>query len=137
MENLRNKLDSLSIEQLFKEVDEFIGSAEKYDNSLKLVFILMHITQKCTSLLSTIDMDDFESTVSKRIEEVTAECKQILEEKSRENMANKDLIHLADGAQSGELAEKIALITSQIDEVNGKLTDLMKIRENTPVGERV
>ena len=137
MENLRNKLDSLSIEQLFKEVDEFIGSAEKYDNSLKLVFILMHITQKCTSLLSTIDKDDYESTVCERIGKVTAECEEMLVDYERENKENKSLVALADGAQRGILAEKIDSIGKQINDVKDMLKQLMEIRNNTPVGKRI
>lgn len=137
MENLRDKLDSLSIEQLFEGVKDFIRSAENYDNSLKLVIVLTQIMQECTSLLSNIDKDDYESTVCERIGKVTAECEEMLVDYERENMANKSLVALADGAQRGILAEKIDSIGKQINDVKDMLKQLMKIRENTPVGKRI
>lgn len=140
MENLRTKLDTLSIEQLFKEVENFIRSANGYDNSLKLVFVLSQIMKESTSLLATIDRDDYEESVRKRIDVVSAECGESLTkfiELERENEENKNHIPMVTEKELREmLEEKRKSIRKQLDEIEDTLKFYMKQGDDSK-GKRV
>ena len=75
MEDLKALMEQQPIMQVNQTIQQFVHSADGYDNKLKLTFVLLNMLQEGIQLLLSTDSEEFLSKVRKRIAELDKQSK--------------------------------------------------------------
>lgn len=140
MEDLKQMLDNKKpIKEIEKSITESFDNIKDFQDKLKLVFILLHILQEGSKLLSSINSDDFITILKNKMVETEKELKSkrsIYEVYLEENSKLMNILLLDDNDEFIKLCENIKYSLSEIDKMIDSLAraranmDLKEIADN-------
>ena len=133
MDTLKTLLDDKNLEQLSRELSQFIHSAEGYANRLKLTYALLGLIDECCTLLKTVDLDGFISDVRKRIEDVESQSSNLKEVYRRHLYSNKGISSVLANPDENRVSYLQNEIERLLVEYDSILKGILETREKLPV----
>lgn len=133
MENLKNILNKITLDEYCSNVYSFIQSTSNEPNKLKLTIALCILMEECSNALRHIDSDSFISEVKERMNTVILESQKSKDIHQMHFIQNKNILQniLEDTPfQLNNLTEEIAERLSEFDRI---LKELISIRELLPI----
>lgn len=67
MEKLKEKIETMRLDELYASVSEEFVQLSTVDYKLKLVFVLIHLMEECRKVLNDLDVDFFLSELKNKI----------------------------------------------------------------------
>lgn len=136
MEDLKQMLDNKKpIKEIEKSITESFDNIKDFQDKLKLVFILLHILQEGSKLLSSINSDDFISILKEKIDNTKID----LESKSSmyktyldQNTGLMDILLLEDNEEFTKLCNDIK---SNLSNIDAMIANLVEEREKMELSE--
>lgn len=67
MEKLKEKIETIKLDELYASVSDEFVQLSTVDYKLKLVFVLIHLMEECRKVLNDLDVDFFLSELKNKI----------------------------------------------------------------------
>ena len=137
MEDLKTMLDSTPIVEINEQINQFVHSADGYDNKLKLTFVLLNLVKDASQLLVQVDSNDFLSEIRKRVEELDKQSNSLSDAYHAQIAQNGEVVELLSDNTNNRIAEikdQIGFLLSEYDEI---IKMLIEVRENLPVEKQL
>lgn len=137
-ETLKIMLDKkLPITDINSSISLFVHSADDYPDKLKVTFIILNLIKEATGLLHSISLNDFNSQVKEKVNEIDSQAKSLVELYNMHLQQNKDIASLlTDGDDNGmvDLQHKIEELLKAYD---GVLKKLVEYRDRLPIEKQI
>lgn len=137
-ETLKIMLDKkLPITDINSSINLFVHSADDYPDKLKVTFIILNLIQEAAGLLHSISLNDFNSQVKDKVDEIDSQAKSLVELYNTHLQQNKDIASLlTDGEDNGmvDLQHKIEELLNAYD---GVLRRLVEYRDRLPIEKQI
>lgn len=137
MEDLKVLLDTHTMQDVQKYVNQFIHSADEYSDQLKLALVLMRILQDSTDLLCSIDKSTFLTAIQKEMEEKTNKAHEKCSELNAQITENEKIAGLLSKGDDNELSQKEADIRKLLKEYEVILNRLREARDKLPIQKQI
>lgn len=137
MEDLKALMEQQPIMQVNQTIQQFVHSADGYDNKLKLTFVLLNTLQEGIQLLLSTDSEEFLSEVRKRIAELDKQSKGLADVYHMQLLQNNEIIELLTDPTSNRIADIQNQIDVLLKEYDGIIKSLVEIRDNLPIEKQI
>lgn len=137
MEDLKALMEQQPIMQVNQTIQQFVHSADGYDNKLKLTFVLLNMLQEGIQLLLSTDIEEFLSEVRKRIAELDKQSKGLADVYHMQLLQNNEIIELLTDPTSNRIADIQNQIDVLLKEYDGIIKSLVEIRDNLPIEKQI
>ncbi len=137
MEDLKALMEQQPIMQVNQTIQQFVHSADGYDNKLKLTFVLLNMLQEGIQLLLSTDSEEFLSKVRKRIAELDKQSKGLADVYHMQLLQNNEIIELLTDPTSNRIADIQNQIDVLLKEYDGIIKSLVEIRDNLPIEKQI
>lgn len=141
MEDLKTLLldEKSSIASINERVNKYIGSEKDYSdysNKLKLTFVALNLFKKSSELLHSVKQDDFISQVTEKINEMEKEKETLSKEYDIYLKQNDKVYNVLSDKNNDRIPEIQDGIRRLLNEYDGILNDLVKLRDGSSLPER-
>jgi len=137
MEDLKALMEQQPIMQVNQTIQQFVHSADGYDNKLKLTFVLLNMLQEGIQLLLSTDSEEFLSEVRNRIVELDKQSKGLADVYHMQLLQNNEIIELLTDPTSNRIADIQNQIDVLLKEYDGIIKSLVEIRDNLPIEKQI
>lgn len=137
MEDLKVLLDTHTMQDVQKYVNQFIHSADEYSDQLKLALVLMKMLQDGTDLLCSIDKSSFLTAIQKEAEEKTKKSHETYSELNALIAENEKIAGILSKGDDNELSQKEVEIRRLLKEYEVILNRLREARDKLPIQKQI
>lgn len=138
MEDLKTMLDKgMPIAEINQKTNEFIHSADGYPDKLKLVSVLLNLIQEGNKLLSDVDLGDFISKISDRVNKLNRESKNLKETYGVHLEQNDKIIKSLTNEKSNDITDIQQQIKKLLSEYDAIIKELVESRDKLPIEKQL
>ena len=137
MENLKILLDSYPLSEVNQATNQFVHSADGYNNKLKLTFALLNLIQEETGLLQSVNSSEFISDIRKRVDELNQQAGSLAEEYHAQLLQNNEIQEILSDKKSTRVSDIQAQIDSLLQEYDRIIKALVEIRDSLPIEKQL
>ena len=137
MENLKILLDSYPLSEVHQATNQFVHSADGYNNKLKLTFALLNLIQEETGLLQSVNSSEFISDIRKRVDELNQQAGSLAEEYHAQLLQNNEIQEILSDKKSTRVSDIQAQIDSLLQDYDKIIKALVEIRDSLPIEKQL
>ena len=137
MENLKILLDSYPLSEVNQATNQFVHSADGYNNKLKLTFALLNLIQEETGLLQSVNSSEFISDIRKRVDELNQQAGSLAEEYHAQLLQNNEIQEILSDKKSTRFSDIQARIDSLLQDYDKIIKALVEIRDSLPIEKQL
>ena len=137
MENLKILLDSYPLSEVNKATNQFVHSADGYNNKLKLTFALLNLIQEETGLLQSVNSSEFISDIRKRVDELNQQAGSLAEEYHAQLLQDNEIQEILSDKKSTRVTDIQAQIDSLLQDYDKIIKALVEIRDSLPIEKQL
>ena len=137
MENLKILLDSYPLSEVNQATNQFVHSADGYNNKLKLTFALLNLIQEETGLLQSVNSSEFISDIRKRVDELNQQAGSLAEEYHAQLLQNNEIQEILSDKKSTRVSDIQAQIDSLRQDYDKIIKALCEIRDSLTIEKQL
>jgi len=137
MEDLKTMMGKWSIEDINKQVNEFVRSADQHDDKLKLTVVLLNLIDESSKLLQSIDRKDFISEVEKEVEKISNQADVLSKEYNEHLKQNKEIAEVLSKRNDSQITQLQNQIRDLLKEYDTAIKKLVEAREKLPIEKQL
>ena len=137
MENLKILLDSYPLSEVNQATNQFVHSADGYNNKLKLTFALLNLIQEETGLLQSVNSSEFISDIRKRVDELNQQAGSLAEEYHAQLLQNNEIQEILSDKKSTRVSDIQVQINSLLQDYDKIIKALVEIRDSLPIEKQL
>ena len=137
MENLKILLDSYPLSEVNQATNQFVHSADGYNNKLKLTFVLLNLIQEETGLLQSVNSSEFISDIRKRVDELNQQAGSLAEEYHAQLLQNNEIQEILSDKKSTRVSDIQVQINSLLQDYDKIIKALVEIRDSLPIEKQL
>ena len=137
MENLKILLDSYPLSEVNQATNQFVHSADGYNNKLKLTFALLNLIQEETGLLQSVNSSEFISDIRMRVDELNQQAGSLAEEYHAQLLQNNEIQEILSDKKSTRVSDIQAQIDSLLQDYDKIIKALVEIRDSLPIEKQL
>jgi len=126
-----------SIEDINKQVNEFVRSADQHDDKLKLTVVLLNLIDESSKLLQSIDRKDFISEVEKEVEKISNQADVLSKEYNEHLKQNKEIAEVLSKRNDSQITQLQNQIRDLLKEYDTAIKKLVEAREKLPIEKQL
>ena len=130
-------MDHLSIEAINNQVNEFVHSAEKHGNKLKLAFVLLNLIDESSKILQGINREDFISEVEKKVKEIGNKADALSKEYNEHLKQNQEIAEVLSKRDDSQIVQLQKQINDLLKEYDAVIKRLVEAREKLPIEKQM
>ena len=137
MENLKILLDSYPLSEVNQATNQFVHSADGYNNKLKLTFVLLNLIHEEIGLLQSVDSSEFISDIRKRVDELDQQAGSLADEYHAQLLQNNEIQEILSDKKSTRVTDIQAQIDSLLQDYDRIIKTLVEIRDSLPIEKQL
>jgi len=137
MENLKILLDSYPLSEVNQATNQFVHSADGYNNKLKLTFVLLNLIHEEIGLLQSVNSSEFISDIRKRVDELNQQAGSLAEEYHAQLLQNNEIQEILSDKKSTRVSDIQAQIDSLLQDYDKIIKALVEIRDSLPIEKQL
>ena len=137
MENLKILLDSYPLSEVNQATNQFVHSADGYNNKLKLTFVLLNLIHEEIGLLQSVNSSEFISDIRKRVDELNQQAGSLAEEYHAQLLQNNEIQEILSDKKSTRFSDIQARIDSLLQDYDKIIKALVEIRDSLPIEKQL
>ena len=137
MEDLKTLLDSQPLSEVNQATQQFVHSADGYENKLKLTFALLNLIREGAGLLQSVDSSEFISDIRKRVDELNQQAGSLKDEYHTQLFQDNEIQELLADKTSTRVADIQAQIGSLLQDYDKIIKALVEIRDSLPIEKQL
>lgn len=137
MENLKILLDSYPLSEVNQATNQFVHSADGYNNKLKLTFVLLNLIHEEIGLLQSVNSSEFISDIRKRVDELNQQAGSLAEEYHAQLLQNNEIQEILSDKKSTRVSDIQARIDSLLQDYDKIIKALVEIRDSLPIEKQL
>ena len=137
MENLKILLDSYPLSEVNQATNQFVHSADGYNNKLKLTFVLLNLIHEEIGLLQSVNSSEFISDIRKRVDELNQQAGSLAEEYHAQLLQNNEIQEILSDKKSTRVSDIQVQINSLLQDYDKIIKALVEIRDSLPIEKQL
>jgi archaellum component FlaC len=137
MENLKILLDSYPLSEVNQATNQFVHSADGYNNKLKLTFVLLNLIHEEIGLLQSVNSSEFISDIRKRVDELNQQAGSLAEEYHAQLFQNNEIQEILSDKKSTRVSDIQVQINSLLQDYDKIIKALVEIRDSLPIEKQL
>jgi archaellum component FlaC len=137
MENLKILLDSYPLSEVNQATNQFVHSADGYNNKLKLTFVLLNLIHEEIGLLQSVNSSEFISDIRERVEELNQQAGSLAEEYHAQLLQNNEIQEILSDKKSTRVSDIQAQIDSLLQDYDKIIKALVEIRDSLSIEKQL
>ena len=137
MENLKILLDSYPLSEVNQATNQFVHSADGYNNKLKLTFVLLNLIHEEIGLLQSVNSSEFISDIRMRVDELNQQAGSLAEEYHAQLLQNNEIQEILSDKKSTRVSDIQAQIDSLLQDYDKIIKALVEIRDSLPIEKQL
>ena len=137
MENLKILLDSYPLSEVNQATNQFVHSADGYNNKLKLTFVLLNLIHEEIGLLQSVNSSEFISDIRMRVDELNQQAGSLAEEYHAQLLQNNEIQEILSDKKSTRVSDIQAQIDSLLQDYDRIIKTLVEIRDSLPIEKQL
>lgn len=137
MENLKILLDSYPLSEVNQATNQFVHSADGYNNKLKLTFVLLNLIHEEIGLLQSVNSSEFISDIRMRVDELNQQAGSLAEEYHAQLLQNNEIQEILSDKKSTRVSDIQVQINSLLQDYDKIIKALVEIRDSLPIEKQL
>ena len=137
MEDLKTLLDTQPLSEVNQATQQFVHSADGYENKLKLTFALLNLIHEGAGLLQSVDSSEFISDIRKRVDELNQQAGSLANEYHAQLLQNNEIQEILSDKKSTRVTDIQAQIDSLLQDYDKIIKTLVEIRDSLPIEKQL